>query len=45
MLVEDSGTWLDIVGIREEESELGMARDWNADRNGEEREIIDNRTI
>jgi len=27
MLVEDSGTWPDIVGIEEKRSELGMAED------------------
>jgi len=27
MLVVDLGTWLDIVGTEEEESELGMAED------------------
>ena len=32
MLVEDLDTWLDIIGIGEEETELGMAEDWNMDR-------------
>jgi len=45
MLVKDLGTWPDIAEIREEESELEVAGDWNIDKNGEEREIMDNRTI
>ena len=45
MPVEDSGTWHNIVGIGEEESELGMAEDWNMNRSGEEREILNNWTI
>ena len=45
ILVENSGTWPDIAGIREEESELWIAEDQNMDRNGEERKITDNRTI
>ena len=45
MIVEDLGTWSDIVGTGKEESELGMAEDWNMDRDGEEREILNNWTI
>jgi len=45
MPVEDLGTWPDIVGIGEEESELGMAEDWNTGRGREEREILNNQTI
>ena len=42
MSVENLCTWPNIVGIGEEESELGMAEDWNMDRGGEEREILNN---
>ena len=45
MLVEDSGTWPNIVGIEEKGSELGMVEDWNIDRGGKEREILSNQTI
>ena len=45
MLVVGLGTWPDIVGIRGEESELEIVEDWNMDRNGREREIMDNQTI
>ena len=37
MLVEDLGTWPDIVRTGKEGSELEMAEDWNMDKDGEER--------
>jgi len=45
MPVEDSGIWPNIVKIEEERSELGMAKDWNMDKDGKEREILNNQTI
>jgi len=45
MLAADLGTWLDTIGIKKEESESGMVKDWNTDRNGKEREIMNNQTI
>jgi len=41
MLVEDLDTWLNIVGTREEETELGMAEDWNMDKDGELERTMD----
>jgi len=40
MLTADLGTWPNIVGIEEKESELEMVRNWNIGRNGREREIM-----
>ena len=45
MPVEDLGTWSDIVETEERGSELGRAEDWNTDRDGKEREILNNQTI
>ena len=42
MFVEDLGTWADIVGTGKEGSELGMTEDWNMNRGGKEREILNN---
>ena len=42
MPMEDLGTWPNIVGIEKERSELGMVEDWNMDRGGGEREILNN---
>jgi len=45
MLVADSGTWPDIIETRGEGLELGIEEDWNMDKSGEEREILNNQTI
>jgi len=45
MPVGDSGTWPNIVGTGKRGSELGMAEDWNMDKDREEREISNNWTI
>jgi len=34
-------TWLDIVGTGEKKTELGMAEDWNMNKDGELERIID----
>jgi len=42
MLVVDLGIWPDIVETREEGLELEIEKDWNMNKSGEEREILNN---
>jgi len=42
MLVVDSNTWPNIIGIGDGGLEFGMAEDWSMGRGGGEREILNN---
>ena len=42
MLAEDLDTWPNIIGTERGESELRIVKDWNMDKDREEREISDN---